>query len=153
MNYLTSIQNLLQFINDNWTSIIIIIGLTISITVKIRDYIKLSKEEKINIAKQQIKETMLKLVTDAEEDYYEWVSAGSVKRAQVIEIIFAKYPVLSKVANQEELINWLDETIDNALKTMREVFEKQPNSYTYSTTVGTGITTSVATSGYIQVDN
>lgn len=151
MNYLTSIQNLLQFINDNWTSIIIIIGLSISIAVKIKGYIKLSKEEKINIAKQQIKETMLKLVTDAEEDYYEWVSAGSVKRAQVIEEIFTKYPVLSKVANQEELIIWLDETIDNALKTMREVLEKQPTTNTYSIAEGVETTTSVATSGYIQV--
>lgn len=125
LNYLTSIQNLLQFINDNWTSIIIIIGLVISIAKKINDYSKKTSEEKIEIAKQQISETILKMVTDAEEDYYQWVSAGSVKRSQVIEEIFMKYPVLSKVTDQKELISWIDMTIDNALKTMREVFEKQ----------------------------
>lgn len=125
LNYLTSIQNLLQFINDNWTSIIIIIGLAISIAKKINDYSKKTSEEKIEIAKQQISETILKMVTDAEEDYYQWVSAGSVKRSQVIEEIFMKYPVLSKVTDQKELISWIDMTIDNALKTMREVFEKQ----------------------------
>ena len=125
LNYLTGIQNLLQFINDNWTSIIIIIGLAISIAKKINDYSKKTSEEKIEIAKQQISETILKMVTDAEEDYYQWVSAGSVKRSQVIEEIFMKYPVLSKVTNQKELISWIDMTIDNALKTMREVFEKQ----------------------------
>ena len=125
MNYLTSIQNLLQFINDNWTSIIIIVGLILSIAIKLKSYIKLSNEEKISIAKQQISEIILKLVTDAEEDYAKWISAGSVKRAQVIKEIFEKYPVLSKVANQEELITWIDSAIDNALKTMRDVFEKQ----------------------------
>lgn len=125
VNFLKSIQTLLQFIIDNWTSIIIIFGLALSLAAKIRDYIKLSKEEKINIAKQQIEEIMLKLVTDAEEDYLEWVNAGSIKRSQVIEQIYAMYPALSKVANQEELIVWLDGAIDDALKIMRDIFEKQ----------------------------
>lgn len=125
VNFLKSIQTLLQFVIDNWTSIIIIFGLALSLATKIRDYIKLSKEEKINIAKQQIEEIMLKLVTDAEEDYLEWVNAGSIKRSQVIEQIYAMYPALSKVANQEELIVWLDGAIDDALKIMRDIFEKQ----------------------------
>ena len=122
---LTSIQSLLQYINDNWTCIIIIIGLAISLSKKIADYSKQTDEEKIEIAKQQIKETILKLVTDAEEDYYQWVSAGGIKRSQVIDEIFTKYPVLSKVANQEELISWLDDAINDALKVMREIFENQ----------------------------
>lgn len=125
VNFLKSIQTLLQFVIDNWTSIIIIFGLALSLATKIRDYVKLSKEEKINIAKQQIEEIMLKLVTDAEEDYLEWVNAGSIKRSQVIEQIFTMYPALSKVANQEELIVWLDGAIDDALKIMRDIFEKQ----------------------------
>lgn len=149
MNYLTSIQNLLQFINDNWTSIIIIIGLVISIAVKIKGYIKLSNEEKVNIAKQQIAETILKLVTDAEEDYAKWVSAGSVKRAQVIKEIFEKYPVLSKVTNQEKLITWIDDAIDNALKVMRDIFEKQqlkqtePENYMTSGYITVSATTEI----------
>ena len=135
INFLTSIQKLLQFVNDNWTTIIIIIGLILSLVVKIKDYMKLSEEEKINIAKQQIKETILKLVTDAEEDYSEWVNAGSIKRSQVIEQIFVMYPVLSKVANQEELIVWIDNAINEALKIMREIFEKQSVS---TTTISNG---------------
>lgn len=125
---LTSVQSLLQYINDNWTCIIIIIGLALSLSKKIADYSKKSDEEKIEIAKQQIRETILKLVTDAEEDYYQWVSAGSVKRSQVIDQIFAKYPVLSKVTNQQELIDWIDEVINEALKTMRDIIEKQTES-------------------------
>lgn len=123
MNVLNGIKNVLQFVDENWTAIVIVIGLALAVGKKISNFFKKSNEEKIAIAKRHIQEVVLKLVTDAEEDYYEWQKAGAIKRAQVIEEIFAMYPVLSKVANQEELIEWIDETIDTALKTMREVFE------------------------------
>lgn len=47
-----------------------------------------------------------------------------MKRAQVIEKIFETYPILSKVTDQEELIKWIDEVIDESLETMRKVFEE-----------------------------
>lgn len=122
MNILNGIQNFLQFINDHWTNIIVIIGLVIAIIKKAKDYFSKSDEEKIAIAKKQIEEIMLRFVTDAECDYREWVSAGEIKRSQVIEQIFAKYPILSKVTDQEELISWIDHIIDEALETMREIF-------------------------------
>lgn len=125
ISVLHGIQNFLQFINDNWTTIIVIIGLIIAIVQKAKDYFAKSNEEKIAIAKKQIKETMLRLVTDAECQYSEWISAGQIKRAQVIEEIFTMYPILTKVTNQEELINWIDDVIDMALDTMREIFESQ----------------------------
>lgn len=124
MNVLDGIQNFLYFVNNNWMSIIVIIGLLIAIVQKIIDYIGKSKEEKVDIAKQQIQETMLKLITDAECDYYEWSKAGEIKRAQVIEKLFSMYPVLSKVTNQDELISWIDNIIDESLKTMRDIFEE-----------------------------
>ena len=68
-----------------------------------------SDEEKIDIAQKQIRETMLKLITDAEQDYDEWKLAGSIKRAQVIDKIFANYPILSKVTDQKESIKWIDD--------------------------------------------
>lgn len=123
MNVLNGIKNFLQFVNNNWTTIMIIIGLLIAVGKKLKDYLSKSKEEKIDIAKQQIKETALKLVTDAEIDYYEWEKAGAVKRAKVIDEIFAMYPILSKVVNQDELIVWIDNIIDEALKTMRDILE------------------------------
>lgn len=121
-NALYAIQNFLQLVNDNWTVIIVIIALLISIGKKAKEFFSKSDDEKIAIAKKQVQETMLKLITDAEIDWHDYKKAGSVKRAQVIEEIFEKYPVLSKVTDQEELIAWIDETIDDALKTMREVF-------------------------------
>lgn len=125
MNILQGIKNFLMFVNDNWTMITVIIALVIAIAKKAKDFFSKSDEEKIAIAKQQIKETVLKLITEAEVDYYEWVQAGAIKRSQVINQIFEMYPILSKVANQEELITWIDKVIDESLDVMREIFEKQ----------------------------
>ena len=125
MNFLYGIQNFLQIINDNWVVIITIIGLIIAIVKKAKDYFAKSNEEKIAVAKKQIKETMLRLVTDAECQWSEWVSAGQIKRSQVIEEIFTLYPILTKVTDQEALIAWIDDVIDMSLDTMREIFESQ----------------------------
>lgn len=127
MNILTGIQNVLEYINNNWTAIVIILGLATAVIKKTKDFFSKSEDEKIAIAKKQINEVMLKLITDAETDYLTWVEAGAVKRSQVINQIFEMYPILSKVANQEELIAWIDYVIDDSLETMREIFAKQNN--------------------------
>lgn len=118
---LDGIKNFLQFVNDNWTAIIIIISLIIALYQKIKSYLSKSNDEKITVAKQQIKEIILKLISDAEVDYEDWNKAGSIKRAQVIQKIFEEYPILAKIADQTELIKWLDDTIDEALNTLREI--------------------------------
>lgn len=121
MNILNGVQNFLALVNDNWTTIMVMIGLAIAVVRKVKNYISKSDDEKIEIAKAQIKETVLKMVTEAEVDYEEWNKAGSIKRSQVIGQIYADYPVLSKVVDQQALIEWIDETIDESLKTLREV--------------------------------
>ena len=40
MNILIGIQNFLQIINDNWTTIIVIIGLIVAIVKKAKDYLE-----------------------------------------------------------------------------------------------------------------
>lgn len=124
MIFLQGIQNFLEIINDNWTTIIVIIGLVIGIINKLKKYINLTDDEKIEIAKNQIRETILKLISDAETDYSEWKKAGSIKRSQVIENIFIKYPILSKVTDQDEIIKWIDYEIDSALETLRKIIEE-----------------------------
>ena len=119
---LNGIQNFLQFINDNWTSIIIIISLVIAIVQKAKSYFSKSNQEKIESAKAQIKQIVLKLITDAEVDYSSWEKAGSIKRAQVIQKIFAEYPILAKVSNQDEIVEFIDNAINDALKEMRKIF-------------------------------
>ena len=128
MSILDGVKNFLELVNENWTTIIVIIGLVIAVTKKAINYFSKSDEEKIAIAKKQIQETMLKLITDAEQDYEEWKQAGSIKRAQVIAELVANYPILSKVTNQEDLIKWIDDTIDEALVTLREIVETNKQS-------------------------
>lgn len=121
--FLNGAKNFLQMINDNWTTILVIAGLIVTIAKKIKDWAAKSEEEKIAIAKEQISNTILKMITDAENNT-EWVKAGQIKRAEVIDMIYTKYPILSKVTNQDELIAFIDDAIDNALKTLREVVEQ-----------------------------
>ncbi len=125
MNFIDGLKNFLLFINENWTSILVIFGLILMLWKKIENYNKLSTEEKIAIAKRQIQERMLKLISDAEENYEDWAKAGEIKRAEVIARIYDEYPILSSVVNQDELIAWIDEQIDAALPTLRDLWEKK----------------------------
>lgn len=126
---LNGIQNFLQFVNDNWTSIIIIISLIVAIVQKVKKYFAKSTEEQIATAKSQISEIVLKLITDAEVDYKDWEKAGSIKRSQVIQKIFDEHPILAKVADQQEVVNWIDEMIDTSLKELRNIVaENQPET-------------------------
>lgn len=120
---LVGIKNFLDLINQNWILITVIIGLGILVFKKVKSYVSLSEQEKIDLALEQIRITALKMVTDAEKEYDKWVKAGSIKRAEVIEKIFKDYPILSKVTNQETLIKNIDNIIDEALNEMRKVFE------------------------------
>lgn len=122
------LQKFLQLLNDNWTSILVCIGLVIGIVKKTQDYMSKSQDEKIEIAKKQIQTTILKMISDAEVDWQEWSKAGSIKRAQVIKQIYEEYPILSKVVDQKALIEWIDEQIDSALDTLREIVKTSATS-------------------------
>ena len=128
MDILNGIKNFLSLINDNWTTILVIIGLALALLKKIESYSKLSTDKKIEIAKKQISENILKLITQAEKDYAEWEKAGSIKRSEVISEIYKEYPILAKVVNQDELVKWIDEQIDNALPTLREIIKQNEST-------------------------
>ena len=100
---LNGIKNFLQIINDNWTLITVIIGLAIGVYQKIKAYAQKSDAEKIAIAKKQIRETMLKMVSDAECDYDEWNKSGKIKRSQVIKKISTE----NKLCNHKKYNDFL----------------------------------------------
>ena len=125
---LNGIRNFLQIINDNWVTICVILGLIVSLYTKIKNYIGKSDEEKIAIAKKQIQETMLKMITTAEIDFADWNEAGTIKRAQVIRDIYERYPILEKAVDQDEVIAWIDEEINNSLKTLRKIVKENTKS-------------------------
>ena len=136
-NILNGLFNFLSFIEENWGIIAAIILTAISLYKKIEVYMSKSREEKIEIAKVQISQTMLKWVTIAECDWLEWQQAGEIKRSQVIDMIFEKYPILSQVSDQESVILWLDNMINEALKTMRKIFEENATKDTVVDSSGT----------------
>lgn len=121
MSILNGVKNFLFLVNDEWATILVILGVILALYKKAKVYFSKSDDEKIEIAKKHIQETMLKMIGDAEKDYEEWSQAGSLKRAQVIKQIFDENPILSKAVDQDELIKWIDDTINDALKTLRKI--------------------------------
>ena len=112
---LNGIKNFLEFLNANWTVIAVLLGLAVALIQRVKAFIGKTDEEKIQIAKKQIKEIMLKMVSEAELDFEDWNKAGAIKRSQVISQIYEMYPILSKVIDQNELIKWLDMEINTFL--------------------------------------
>ena len=118
---LYGIKNFLEFLNANWTVIAVILGLTIAIIQRIKAFIGKTDDEKIRIAKRQIKDIMLKMVSEAELDFDDWNKAGAIKRSQVISQIYEMYPILSKVIDQNEFVKWLDIEINTSLQTLKDI--------------------------------
>ena len=124
MNILNGMANFLNLIDSHWTEIVVVAGLGLAAYKKVASYLKKSDDEKIELAKSQVKQIMLKLVTEAEERYLDWEQAGAIKRSLVISQIYETYPILSRVIDQDALIQWVDDMIDDALKTMRKILEQ-----------------------------
>lgn len=120
---MNGIENFLGYISENWVAILVLLGLTLALGRMVYNYLKIDNVEKIEIAKAQIREAMLKLITEAEIDFEEWNKSGKIKRSQVITKIYEKYPILSKAVSQEDVIAWLDREIDNSLVTLREIIK------------------------------
>lgn len=118
---INGIKNFLELINNNWTTIMVVCGLCVSLYYKIMQFIKLSDDEKINQTKTVIKNVMLSLVSDAELNYSDWNKSGAIKRAEVINKIFTDYPILNKVTDKEKLISEIDGMLDESLKEMRNI--------------------------------
>lgn len=116
-----SLKNLLMFLNDNLTAIVIIIGTGLGLYKKIKNYLCKSTEEKIAIAKKLIIEQIKLYMVDAEENYQDYIKAGSVKRAEVLGNLYKDYPILAKVVNQEELFAWIDELINDSLEEVEKI--------------------------------
>lgn len=120
-----SLMFLLSVLDQTWTIIVLILLFCFAIYKKIMNFMSKSDEEKLVIIKQQIAEIILGLVTDAELSYEDWIKAGEIKRAQVINDIYFQFPFLTKVSNQDEVVKFIDTQIDEALVEMKKIFEQQ----------------------------
>lgn len=120
---MAGLKNFLQFVYTNYVTILVCLGLIVGIIQKVKNYFSKTTEERVEIAKAQIKQTILRLITSAEIDFKDWNEAGKLKRAQTIQTIYQLYPIVSKVADQESMVAFIDEQIDEALKTLRKIVE------------------------------
>ena len=121
---LNGVVNFLMFINNNWVTIVVLVGLVVGIVQKVMAFVKNKEDAKVEIAKAQAKETILHMVEQAESEYIDWNKAGQIKRSEVIGKIYKEYPILSRVIDQEQIIAWIDEAIDNSLVTLRAVLKE-----------------------------
>lgn len=108
MNFLDGLKNFLHIIEANWTTILVCIGIIIGLVQRAKVFFKKSKEERIEIAKKQVRQTILEMVTKAEKDFADWNKAGEIKRSQVIKEIYDQYPILTKIIDQEAVVAWID---------------------------------------------
>jgi hypothetical protein len=124
-----SIQNLINFLDQNWTFIIIVLSFGFSLYKLYLKWNKLSKQEKIDQVIVIVGEIILEKLACAEEDWNNYKKTGSIKRSKVINEIYEQYPILKEYADQEYVIKEIDELIDLGLKdiekTIKEIKEKQ----------------------------
>ena len=123
MNILNGINNFLKFINDNWTLITTIITLGILVFIKVKKYISLTKEQKIDLALTNASNIILGLVTNAQEIYGN--DTNKIKRATVIAELYEKFPELKFVVDQPSLLEKIDKMIDDALIEMKKVLAEK----------------------------
>ena len=132
---------LLQWIYDNWATIatvaVLIYGIYKKAEKSIKDWRNKTEEEKqkaideatkkaIDYARNALGDYILALVAKAEIDWKEQGDKlGDIKRAQVIAEVYAKYPVLEQVADKEELLAYIDQLINDALKIVRDKIRKE----------------------------
>lgn len=113
---MSSFLNVLSWIGHNWALIIVVLIFISGIYAKIKKFQKLSKDEKLQVILNSIKETILTYVYDAEINWSDYYKSGDFKRAEVINKIYEKYPELQKYINQKEIIDKIDNLIDTAIK-------------------------------------
>lgn len=131
---MTSINKFLEFLDENWVFIIIILSTIFGIYQKIRIYQKLSKEEKEKELKSQV-DRVIKIVSEiileklivAESDYIEYKKMGTVKRSKVLNEIYEQYPILKEYIDQDYVIKKLDEIIDEGLAKAKKTLEELKN--------------------------
>lgn len=116
-----AIKNTITLIQENWTNILIVISFVIVAAKKVIEYIKMSKEERVEAALKIIKSELLKIMADAEIEWEEYKKSGEIKKSQVITEIYNKFPFLKDYIDQDELIQRITEMIDEEKEKMDKI--------------------------------
>ena len=124
---------LIEFIVKNWTLIIAIAIAICTGIIQLQKFSKKSDEEQLKIVMNLIRETIMDYITRSEFEYEDLVKSGSIKRAQVIKEIFEDYPILGEIVNQEYIIEFIDNVINEGLEELRNIIEQNEDSFVITT--------------------
>lgn len=117
------INNIIEFLANNWTFIVIIISVIIKAVCSVADFMKKSKKERKAAAWSELSKIALSLVSDAETA---WGSkTGEIKKSEVIKKIYDRLPALAEISNEDETAEQIDKIIDEALSQMREIMKNK----------------------------
>lgn len=117
------IISVLNFLSDNWASIIAILGLAIAIVSKTVQFFKLSKEKRKEFITNQIANMTLHLVAEAEALYGS--KTGEIKRSYVFDKIYTSFPELQNLISRDELERVVDDAIESALEKIKDILKKK----------------------------
>ena len=128
-----SIVKALKWLYDNWSVVVIVIGLLTAVIVKLKAWSKLSADEKLQAANSekekaltQLKQLALSWVTVLEEKWSGIEKSGYIKKSEFFERVYDKLPVLSQYS--DEIEQTVSDIIDGALIELRDILSQQPET-------------------------
>ncbi|HKM03510.1 MAG TPA: hypothetical protein VJZ04_02750 [Lachnospiraceae bacterium] len=113
-----SVINVLNFVYENY----ILIATAALLVFGIYNRVK-------NMTLEKIRLIMLDLVTKAEINFKN--GTGSIKKSEVSNIIFEKFPILTKITTIAKLETIIDKLINEALIELREKLDTNDNFYKF----------------------
>lgn len=118
---MNGLSNTLSFIQENWTNILLVITVIITVIYRVFSFTKLSKEQKVQAILTIVKSELLKFMSEAEIDWKEYEKSGLLKKSDVITKIYDKFPLLKEYLDQETLIQKISDMIENGMIEMNKV--------------------------------
>ncbi len=128
-----SIVKVLKWLYDNWSVVVIVIGLLTAVIIKLKAWSKLSADEKLQAANSekekaltQLKQLALSWVTVLEEKWSGIEKSGYIKKSEFFERVYDKLPVLSQYSDEiEQTVSYI---FDGELIEMRYILSGQPET-------------------------
>ena len=114
-------HDIIAFLDSAWSIFLVLLGIFIFLYNKITNYMKLTKEQKVEAALKVVKAELLKLMSDAEIEWQDFNKSGEIKKSQVISEIYKKFPFLAEYISQDELIEKIGEMIEEQKAKMDEI--------------------------------
>lgn len=118
---MNGLSNTLEFIQENWSNILLIITAIVTVIYRVISFNKLSKQQKVEAILTIVKSELLKFMSEAEIDWKEYEKSGLLKKSDVITKIYDKFPLLKEYLDQDTLIQTISNMIDSGMTEMNKI--------------------------------